>query len=92
VAVPGRVSLLLLTLAAPALSMETGFPDAGDEPTSTTHRQAHDLLAEGLRAGSNAPLLVVADLLDTGLTADDVPALVARLQAIRRRRGRRSRG
>ena len=74
-------SLLLLTLAAPALSMETGFPDAGDEPTSTTHRQAHDLLAEGFGPGSNAPLLVVADLRDTELTADDVPALVARLQS-----------
>jgi RND superfamily putative drug exporter len=85
-----RPRLLLLTLAAPALSMETGFPDAGDEPTSTTHRQAHDLLAEGFGPGSNAPLLVVADLLDTGLTADDVPALVARLQATRRRRGRRA--
>ncbi|MEJ7786488.1 MAG: MMPL family transporter, partial [Solirubrobacteraceae bacterium] len=55
-------SVLLLTLAAPALSMETGFPDAGDDPTSTTHRQAHDLLAEGFGPGFNAPLLVVADL------------------------------
>ena len=74
-------SVLLLSLAAPALSMQTGFPDAGDEPTSTTHRQAHDLLAEGFGPGSNAPLLVVADLLDTGLDADDVPSLVSRLSA-----------
>ena len=74
-------SLLLLTLAAPALSMETGFPDAGDEPASTTHRQAHDLLAEGFGPGFNAPLLVVADLQGPGLDADDVPALVSRLEA-----------
>jgi RND superfamily putative drug exporter len=72
-------SVLLLTLAAPALSMETGFPDAGDDPTSTTHRQAHDLLAEGFGPGFNAPLLVVADLLDTGSV--DVSALVSRLDA-----------
>ena len=29
-------SLLLLTLAAPALSLKTGFPDAGDNPTGQT--------------------------------------------------------
>ena len=74
-------AVLLLTLAAPTLSMETGFPDAGDEPTSTTHRQAHDLLAEGFGPGANAPLLVVADLQDAGLDDSDVPALVARLDA-----------
>ena len=73
-------SVLLLTLAAPTLSLQTGFPDAGDEPTSTTHRQAHDLLAEGFGPGFNAPLLVVADLKGTGLDAGDVPALIRRLQ------------
>jgi putative drug exporter of the RND superfamily len=74
-------SVLLLTLAAPMLSMQTGFPDAGDEPTSTTHRQAHDLLAEGFGPGFNAPLLVVADLVDTGLGTGDVPVLVSSLEA-----------
>ena len=69
---------LLLVLAAPVLSMETGFPDAGDEPISTTHRQAHDLLAEGFGPGANAPLLVVADLQVTDV---DVPSLVERLEA-----------
>ena len=73
--------VLLLALAAPVLSMQTGFPDAGDEPTSTTHRQAHDLLAEGFGPGFNAPLLVVADLQGSGLRADDVPVLVERLAA-----------
>ena len=63
---PFASSALLLVLAAPTLAMETGFPDAGDEPTSTTHRQAHDLLAEGFGPGVNAPLLVVADLRGTG--------------------------
>ncbi|CCH87972.1 Putative transmembrane multidrug efflux transporter [Modestobacter italicus] len=72
-------SVLLLTLAAPALSMRTGFPDAGDEPVSTTHRQAHDLLAEGFGPGINAPLLVVADLSGPGLSADDVPLLAERI-------------
>jgi RND superfamily putative drug exporter len=74
-------SVLLLTLAAPTLSLQTGFPDAGDEPVNTTHRRAHDLLAEGFGPGLNAPLLVVADLREGDLVADDVPSLVARLKA-----------
>jgi RND superfamily putative drug exporter len=73
--------VLLLTLAAPTLSLQTGFPDAGDEPVNTTHRRAHDLLAEGFGPGLNAPLLVVADLREGDLVADDVPSLVARLKA-----------
>ena len=53
-------------LAAPALSLKTGFPNAGDNPTSTTERRAYDLLADGFGPGFNAPLLVVADLEGTG--------------------------
>ncbi|HEU0101566.1 MAG TPA: MMPL family transporter [Mycobacteriales bacterium] len=75
----GAASLLLLLLAAPALSLQTGFPNAGDSPTNTSERRAYDLLAEGFGPGANAPLLVVADLQDTGLTAADVPALAQRL-------------
>jgi RND superfamily putative drug exporter len=74
-------SLLLLTLAAPAMSLKTGFPDAGDDPTSTTHRQAYDLLADGFGPGFNAPLLVVADLDAPGLDARGVPELAARIAA-----------
>jgi RND superfamily putative drug exporter len=76
-------SLLLLTLAAPALSLKTGFPGPGDDPTSTSHRRAHDLLAEGFGPGVNAPLVVVADLDGTGLAAGDVPELAGRMAADR---------
>ncbi len=72
---------LLLALAAPTSSLQTGFPDAGDDPVSTTHRQAYDLLAEGFGPGVNAPLLVVADLSGSGSDAADVPALVSHLEA-----------
>ena len=74
-------SVLLLTLAAPALRMETGFPDAGDEPTSTTHRRAYDLLAEGFGPGFNAPLLLVADLRRPGADAQALPVLAERVAA-----------
>jgi RND superfamily putative drug exporter len=74
-------SAVLLALAAPALSMTTGFPDAGDEPTSTTHRRAYDLLAEGFGPGFNAPLLLVADLRSPGVDAQAIPALSERIAA-----------
>ncbi|WP_030176877.1 MMPL family transporter [Spirillospora albida] len=72
---------LLLTLAAPALSMRTGYPDAGDDRPGTTHRQAYDLLAEGFGPGHNAPLLLVADLRRPGVDAGTVAALSERLAA-----------
>jgi RND superfamily putative drug exporter len=72
-------SALLLTLAAPALRMETSFPDAGDDSTSTTHRRAYDLLADGFGPGFNAPLLLVADLRSSGADAQDIPALAERI-------------
>jgi RND superfamily putative drug exporter len=73
-------SVVLLALAAPALAMKTGFPDAGDDPTSTTHRRAYDLLAEGFGPGFNAPLLV-ADLRRPGVAATAIPALAGRVAA-----------
>ncbi|HST81205.1 MAG TPA: MMPL family transporter [Kineosporiaceae bacterium] len=74
-------SLLLLTLAAPALSLDTGFPDAGDSPTTQTDRKAYDLLADGFGPGFNAPLAVVADLRGTGLRASEIPQLAERIAA-----------
>jgi len=48
-------SAAMLALAAPALRMETGFPDAGDDSTSTTHRRAYELLAEGFGPSPPSP-------------------------------------
>jgi putative drug exporter of the RND superfamily len=51
----------LLALSAPALGMRLGIADAGNDPASTTSRQAYDLLAKGFGAGFNGPLLVVVE-------------------------------
>ncbi|MEU8864983.1 MMPL family transporter [Streptomyces umbrinus] len=72
-------SAVLLALAIPALRMETGFPDAGNDATSTTHRRAYDLLAEGFGPGFNAPLLIVADLSSPGVDAEGIPELARRV-------------
>jgi putative drug exporter of the RND superfamily len=53
---------LLLALAAPALGMRLGFPDAGNDPPDTMTRQAYDLNTEGFGAGTNGPLVIAAEL------------------------------
>jgi putative drug exporter of the RND superfamily len=59
-------SALLLLLASPMLGLRLGSSDAGNDATSTTTRQAYDLLARGFGKGVNGPLLVVAKLPATG--------------------------
>ena len=61
---------VLLALAAPALGMRLGFPDAGNDPPDTMTRQAYDLNTEGFGPGTNGPLVIAADLPDRGAQAD----------------------
>jgi RND superfamily putative drug exporter len=60
---------VLLALAAPALGMRLGFPDAGNDPPDTMTRQAYDLNTEGFGPGSNGPLVIAAELPDRGASA-----------------------
>jgi putative drug exporter of the RND superfamily len=53
---------ILLALAAPALGMRLGFPDAGNDPPNTMTRQAYDLQTQGFGPGANGPVVVAADL------------------------------
>ena len=86
-------SVVLLTLAAPALSLKTGFPDAGDNSTTRSDRRAYDLLAEGFGPGFSSPLLIVADLRDTGVGRRvDPRAVQAHRRRPRHRHGRRRAG
>ncbi|MFF3503076.1 MMPL family transporter [Streptomyces sp. NPDC003247] len=47
-------------LALPTLSLRLGTSDQGNDPRSSTTRQAYDLLADGLGPGVNGPLTLVA--------------------------------
>jgi RND superfamily putative drug exporter len=58
----GAALLVLLVLAAPALGMRLGFPDAGNDPPGTMTRQSYDLTAEGFGPGTNGPVIVAAKL------------------------------
>ena len=77
---------LLIALAAPALSLQLGFPDEGALPDNRTERRAYDLLADGFGAGVNGPLVIavdtsqdsaVVDPLATAIEADSGIASVA---------------
>jgi RND superfamily putative drug exporter len=68
---------VMVILAIPVLSMRLGSSDQGNDPSSTTTRQAYDLLAEGFGPGFNGPLLLVAQ---TSARAD-----VAALRALEAR-------
>ncbi len=56
------VTVVLLALTAPVLSLRLGFPDDGSLPESRTQRRAYDLVAEGFGPGLNGPLLIAVDI------------------------------
>jgi putative drug exporter of the RND superfamily len=60
---------ILLALAAPALGMRLGFPDAGNDPEDTMTRQSYDLISEGFGPGANGPLVIAAELPGPGAKA-----------------------
>ncbi len=60
---------VLLVLAAPALGLRLGFPDAGNRSADSPTRQSYDLISEGFGPGANGPLLVTADLERPGAAA-----------------------
>ena len=72
----------LVVVAAPAFWMQTAFPAAGDAPAETTHRQAYDLLAEGFGTGINAPLTLVVDLSEDGVTRSGLPGFVGEVASV----------
>jgi RND superfamily putative drug exporter len=71
----------LFALAAPGLAMQTAWPAAGDAPAETTYRQAYDLLDDGFGPGINGPLMVVVDLTEPGVGADEVSQLTQEIGA-----------
>jgi putative drug exporter of the RND superfamily len=72
-------TVVLLALAAPALGMRLGFPDAGNDPPDTMTRQAYDLNTEGFGPGTNGPLVIAADLPDAAAKGE-IRSFAARLR------------
>jgi RND superfamily putative drug exporter len=70
---------VIAILATPFAGMRIGFPDAGNDSTETTTRQAYDLIGEGFGAGSAGPLMVVADI-DSAEDRMEIGALAQNLR------------
>jgi RND superfamily putative drug exporter len=61
--------VVLLVMAAPLLGIRFGFPDAGNDPKTSTTRVAYDLVAKGFGPGANGPLIAVAATPDAAAKA-----------------------
>jgi len=75
---------ILLALAWPVISMRLGESDDGNLPSSSTQRQAFDLIAVGFGQGANGPLLVVVSLpeANNGAPADAIAAAVKKTPGV----------
>jgi putative drug exporter of the RND superfamily len=61
---------ILILLASPALGLRLGFPDAGNNPSDTTTRQAYDLISDGFGPGANGPLFLAVEVSGPRAAAD----------------------
>jgi putative drug exporter of the RND superfamily len=66
---------VMVALLLPVFGMRLQSSDAGNDPSSTTTRQAYDMLAQGFGSGFNGPLLVIAELPNHGDTGTALSAL-----------------
>ncbi|WP_055526102.1 MMPL family transporter [Streptomyces graminilatus] len=60
----GAALAVIALLAVPTLSLHLGTSDQGNNPRTTTTRQAYDLLAHGFGPGVNGPLTLVTHVSD----------------------------
>ncbi|MDQ1396155.1 MAG: putative drug exporter of the superfamily, partial [Acidimicrobiaceae bacterium] len=58
----GASLAVMVLIALPFLSLRLGNSDAGNDPRSSTTRQAYDLLAKGFGPGFNGPLQLTAQV------------------------------
>ncbi|WP_329348961.1 MULTISPECIES: MMPL family transporter [unclassified Streptomyces] len=55
----GAIAVVIVTAVAfPTLSLRLGSADDGNLPTSSTNRQAYDMMADGFGPGFNGPLVL----------------------------------
>ncbi|MER8010798.1 MMPL family transporter [Streptomyces sp. NPDC094149] len=81
----GVVALAVMAvLALPTLSLHLGTSDQGNDPKSSTTRQAYDLLAEGFGPGVNGPLTVVTKVngAEDRLALDNLDATIRTTEGV----------
>jgi RND superfamily putative drug exporter len=75
--------LAVVVIALPIFTLRLGLDDAGTDPSSTTSRQAYDLLAQGFGPGFSGPFQLVAEL----PSAAAEPKFVALTQSLKTQPG-----
>ena len=81
----GALALVVITvLALPTLALHLGTSDQGNDPKSSTTRQAYDLLAGGFGPGVNGPLTLVTkiDSAEDKLTLDNLDATLRTTEGV----------
>ncbi|GAA1986286.1 MMPL family transporter [Catenulispora subtropica] len=68
------VTVGLLAVAAPALRLQTSLTDEGSNPTSTSTRQAYDMIGRAFGPGADGPLVVLIENTDATTTAEAAAA------------------
>jgi RND superfamily putative drug exporter len=71
------VTLVLVGLTAPVLSLQLGWPDDGTLPETRTQRRAYDLVAAGFGPGINGPLVIAVDSADPAIVEPLAAAISA---------------
>ena len=81
----GAVALVVMAvLALPTLALHLGTSDQGNDPSSSTTRQAYDLLADGFGPGVNGPLTLVTKIggAEDKLTLDNLDAILRTTEGV----------
>ncbi|WP_033282742.1 MMPL family transporter [Streptomyces sp. NRRL F-525] len=81
----GAVALVVMAvLALPTLALHLGTSDQGNDPQSSTTRQAYDLLATGFGPGVNGPLTLVTKIggAEDKLTLDNLDATLRTTEGV----------
>ncbi|SCK34702.1 MMPL family transporter [Streptomyces sp. WMMB 322] len=66
----GIAAVLMVGLAVPVGGLQLGTSDQGSNPSTTTTRQAYDLMSDGFGAGTNGPLTLVGEIDDAKAKLD----------------------
>jgi RND superfamily putative drug exporter len=78
----GLVALVVLAaLAFPTLSLRLGASDDGNLPTTSTNRQAYDMIADGFGPGFNGPLVLAVQAPTTADQAAEAKLVTTLKQA-----------
>ncbi|MFF3329894.1 MMPL family transporter [Streptomyces sp. NPDC002888] len=81
----GAVAVVVIAvLALPTFSLRLGTSDQGNNPQTSTTRQAYDLLADGFGSGVNGPLTLVThvDGAEDKLTLDNLDATIRTTEGV----------